>query len=126
MLLLAAFGGLSLLLAAVGLYGVVAYAVTQRTQEIGLRMAFGATSRDVIEMVLRQALLLAGCGLAAGIGMAFAFRQVLRSEIFGIQSVDLPLYAELALLLLGVALAAAYAPARRAAAVDPTQALRSE
>jgi putative ABC transport system permease protein len=126
MFLLAEFGGLALVLAAVGLYGVVSYGVTQRTREIGLRMAFGASASEVTEMVLRQALLLAGCGLSMGIAISIAFRQVLASEIFGIRFVDVPVYAGVSLLLLSVALAAAILPARRAASIDPMQALRSE
>jgi putative ABC transport system permease protein len=121
---LATFAGLALLLAAVGLYGVVSYAVTQRTGEIGLRI--GASASDVTEMVLRQAFLLAGCGLGIGIAISVVFRQILAREIFGIRFVDLPVYAGVSVLLLSVALAAAILPARRAASIDPMQALRTE
>jgi putative ABC transport system permease protein len=126
MFLLATFGGLALLLAVVGLYGVVSYAVTQRTQEIGLRMAFGASATEVTGMVLRQALWLAGCGIGMGIAIAIAFRQILASEIFGISLVDIPVCAGVSLFLLSTALAAAIVPARRAASIDPMQALRTE
>ncbi len=126
MLLLTAFGGLALLLAAIGLYGVVSYAVTQRTPEIGLRIALGAAKRDVMELILREALGLTGWGGAVGFGMALAFRQMVASAIFGIPLTDPPVYAGVALLLIGVALAAAGIPARRAAAVDPMEALRVE
>jgi ABC-type antimicrobial peptide transport system permease subunit len=124
--LLSAFAGLALLLAAVGLYGVVSYAVTQRKGEIGLRMAFGASLQDVTAMVLRQAFLLAGSGLGIGMAMSLLTRQILANEIFGIQSLDLPVYVAVMLLLPTVALAAAAFPARRAASIDPMQTLRME
>jgi predicted permease len=126
MFLLAAFAGLALLLAAVGLYGVVSYAVTQRKGEIGLRMAFGASLRDVTAMVLRQALLLAGFGLVMGMAMSLLTGQLLANEIFGIHFLDLPIYVGVILLLPTVALAAAALPARRAAAIDPIETLRME
>lgn len=126
MFLLAAFAGLALLLAAVGLYGVVSYAVTQRQGEIGLRMAFGASSEDVTAMVLKQAFLLAGSGLATGMVTSLLTRQILANEIFGINFLDLPLYLGVIVLLATVALAAAAFPARRAAAIDPMQTLRME
>ncbi len=126
MFLLAAFALLALLLAIVGLYGVVSYAVTQRKGEIALRMAFGASSQNVTAMVLKQALLLAGSGLGIGMAMSLLTRQVLASEIFGIDFLDLPLYVGVILLLATVALVAAAFPARRAASIDPMQTLRME
>ncbi len=126
MLLLAAFGGLALLLAAVGLYGVVSYAVTQRTQEMALRIAFGATRKTVVALVLRQALLLTGCGLFAGVLMALSLRRVLAATLFQVRYLDLPVYVGVSITLLIVALAAAYFPARRAASTDPMEALRAE
>jgi predicted permease len=126
MLLLAAFGGLALLLAAIGLYGVVSYAVTQRTQEMALRIAFGATKNTVVALVLRQALLLTGCGLFAGVLMALSLRRVLAATLFQVRYLDLPVYVGVSITLLIVALAAAYFPARRAASTDPIQALRTE
>jgi predicted permease len=126
MFLLAAFAGLALLLAAVGLYGVVSYAVTQRKGEIGLRMAFGASLQDVTAMVVKQAFLLAGSGLGIGIAMSLLTRKILANEIFGIQFLDLPVYGGVILLLATVALAAAAFPARRAASIDPMQTLRME
>jgi putative ABC transport system permease protein len=126
MLLLTAFGMLALVLAAVGLYGVVSYAVTQRAREIGLRIALGASRGDVVEMILGQALWLAACGIGVGTALAWIFRHVLASAIFGIGLVDFPVYFGVTLLLLGIALAAALLPARRAARVDPMEALRSE
>ncbi len=124
--LLATFGGLALLLAAVGLYGVVSHAVSQRTREIGLRMAFGASAGEVTGMVLRQALLLAGCGLGMGIPISVAFRRVLASEIFGVSLVDVPVYVCVSLVLLSVTLVATILPAWRAASIDPMLALRTE
>jgi ABC-type antimicrobial peptide transport system permease subunit len=126
MLLLAAFGGLALLLAAVGLYGIVSYSVAQRTQEMGLRMAFGASRNDVILLVLRQALLLTGCGLASGLVLAFSFRSILAAILGKMSFLDLPVYGGAMFILLAVASLAAYLPARRAASVNPIQALRSE
>jgi predicted permease len=126
MFLLAAFAGLALLLAAVGLYGVISYAVTQRKGEIGLRMALGASLQDVTVMVLKQAFLLAGFGLAIGMAMSLLTRQILANEIFGIHFLDLPVYVGVILLLPTVALAAAAFPARRAASIDPMQTLRME
>jgi putative ABC transport system permease protein len=126
MLLLDAFAGLALLLAAVGLYGVVSYAVTQRKGEIGLRMAFGASGQDVIAMVLRQAFLLAGSGLGIGMAMSLLTRQILANEVFGIHFLDPPVYLGVVFLVFSITLAAALVPARRAALIDPTQTLRME
>lgn len=126
MLLLAAFAGLALLLAAVGLYGVVSYAVAQRKGEIGLRMAFGASLQDVTAIVLKQAFLLVGSGLGIGMAMSLLTRRILANEILGVQFLDLPVYVGVTLVLAVVALAAAALPARRAAAIDPMQTLRME
>ena len=90
--LLAAFAGLALLLAAVGLYGVVSYVVTQRQGEIGLRMAFGASVQDVMLIVLKQTFQLAGSGLGIGMAMSLLTRQILANEIFGIHFLDVPVY----------------------------------
>lgn len=126
MFLLTAFGSLALMLAAVGLYGVVSYAVTERANEIGLRMAFGATARNVMGMVIRQALMLTVGGLGLGVVLALLFRQVLTSVVFGIRLVDFPVYAGATLLLVCVSLLAAAIPAWRAASIDPMQALRTD
>jgi predicted permease len=124
--MLAAFGGLALLLAAIGLYGVVAYHVTLRTREIGIRMAIGAQPADVLRMVLRQGLALTlvgvGIGLAVSVGLARAMARLL----YGVSPTDPPTYAAVSVLWLAVAFAACYLPARRASRVDPTVALRYE
>jgi len=126
MFLLAAFAGLALLLAAVGLYGVVSYVVTQRQGEIGLRMAFGASLQDVTAMVLKQTFQLAGSGLGIGMAMSLLTRQILANEIFGIHFIDVPVYVGVMALVATVALGAAAFPARHAASIDPMQALRTE
>ena len=124
--LLALFGGLALALAAVGIYGVVSCAVTSRTREMGIRMALGAERRDVLAMVLRQAAVLAGVGLAAGGVASLMLTRFLASLLFEVRSTDAATLAATAALLASVALSASYLPARRAASVDPTVALRYE
>jgi putative ABC transport system permease protein len=124
--LLTSFGALALVLAGVGLYGVVSYAVGQRTQEMGLRMAFGANSKDVVLLVLRQALALTVYGLLAGIVLALSLRQVLAATLFQVTYFDLPVYVGVTVTLLSIAFVAVYFPARRAASTNPMQALRSE
>ena len=124
--LLALFGGLALVLAAVGIYGVISCAVTSRTREMGIRMALGAERRDVLAMVLRQAAGLAGAGLAAGIAASLALTRFLATLLFEVRATDVTTLAAIAALLAAVALGASYLPARRAASVDPTVALRYE
>ncbi|HLY17823.1 MAG TPA: ABC transporter permease [Bryobacteraceae bacterium] len=124
--LLGLFGGLALALAAVGIYGVVSCAVTSRTREMGIRMALGAARRDVLAMVLRQAATLAFVGLAAGLAASLALTRFLETLLFEVRATDLATLAGIAALLSAVALAASYIPARRAAGVDPTTALRYE
>ena len=124
--LLALFGGLALALAAVGIYGVVSCAVTSRTREMGIRMALGAKRRDVLTMVLRQATALSGAGLAAGLLASLALTRLLVSLLFEVRTTDAATLAVMAALVAGIALAASYVPARRAASVDPTLALRYE
>jgi predicted permease len=120
------FAGLSLLLACVGLYGIMSYTVAGRTREIGVRMALGAEPGDVLELVLREGMLLVGVGLAAGIPLSLAGSRVLASFLFGLTSTD-PLSLIAVMVLLGiVAAVAAFIPARRAAKVDPMVALRYE
>ncbi len=124
--MLALFGGLALLLAAIGLYGVMSYSVGQRTREIGVRLALGADIRDVTGMVLRQGLLLTGIGLLAGGVLSLFAGRLLQSQLFGLSPADPITFGGLALLLALVATGASLLPARRAARVDPLVALRSE
>ena len=125
-LLLAVFAGMALLLSAVGIYGVMAYIVTQRTREIGIRMALGARPGDVLGLVVRRGGVLAAGGVAIGIGGALAATRVLATLLYQVKPDDAGTYVTIASGLLVVALAASYVPARRAAAVDPSSALRAE
>jgi len=125
-ILMAVFGGVALLLSSVGVYGVLAESVARRTPEIGIRMALGAEPRDVMKLVLGQALKLTGIGLAIGLPMAFAVNRAMASLIFGIVSMSPTILLGFTALLLLVAVAAAYVPARRAMRVDPMVALRYE
>jgi putative ABC transport system permease protein len=125
-LLCSAFGLLSMVLAALGLYGLIAWTVAQRTQEIGIRMALGAQRGSVVWLVVGQGLRLAGAGLAVGIGGALAVSRVVQAQLYGISATDVSTYASLALLVGAVALVASFVPARRAATIDPLAALKSE
>lgn len=120
------FGLLALVLAAVGIYGVVAYTTRQRTHEIGIRMALGAAQTDVFKQVLGQGLRLALAGLGVGLAMALVFARFLRGMLFGVGTTDWMTFGVVPALLLVVTLAACFVPARRAATVDPMQALRTE
>ena len=122
--LLALFGGLALLLSAVGVYGVLSYSVNQQTREIGLRMALGAQRRDVMRLILGQGLRLTVLGLGLGVLVALGLMRVLVSLLFGVRAYDPSTYTAVALLLTAVALLACYIPARRAMKVDPMVALR--
>ena len=125
-LLLAAFGGLALLLATIGMYGVISYSVAQRTQEIGIRMVLGAGPRSVFRMVLGQGARLAVLGIAMGLAAALAVTRVMSSFLYGVRATDPLTFTAVSLLLLGVALLACFLPARRAMKVDPMVALRHE
>jgi len=120
------FGLVALVLAAVGIYGVMAYTVAQRTQEIGIRMALGARPVTVLSMVLRDGMTLVAIGLAVGVGAALALGRVVSSLLYGTSTTDAPTYVVIAAALALVALAALVIPARRATRIDPITALRSE
>jgi predicted permease len=124
--LLGGFGAMALLLATVGLYGVIAAVAAQRTSEIGMRMALGATRRDIVSLILKQAMGMTGAGVALGLVLALGVTRLFKSLLVGVSATDAVSFAGTTLLLVMVALAASYLPARRAAATDPLQALRNE
>jgi ABC-type antimicrobial peptide transport system permease subunit len=121
-----AFSLVALMLACIGLYGVMSNAVTRRTNEIGIRMALGARSRDVVKLVMQEVLLLVGLGSAIGLLPAFATMRLVSNLLFGIRPTDPLTIAFATLLLIVVAALAGYLPARRASHVDPLIALRAE
>jgi ABC-type antimicrobial peptide transport system permease subunit len=124
--LLSLFGIVALVLAAVGLYGVLAYAVSQRTHEIGIRMALGAQKRNVLSLVIRHGMRLALIGVCLGAAAAIALTRVLASLLYEVAPTDPLTFASVAFLLLAVAWLACWLPARRAARIDPMEALRCE
>jgi macrolide transport system ATP-binding/permease protein len=124
--LVGGFAGVALLLGVVGLYGVVAYSVSQRTREIGVRMALGAQRQSVYQLILREAGWLTGLGIVIGLAFAVAAATLMRGILFTVRSWDLPTLAGVAVLLGGAAMLASFIPARRAASVDPVEALRTE
>ena len=126
MLLLALFAGVALFLAAVGLYGVVSYTVSQRTREIGLRLAIGASPGDVLKMVVGGGMKLAAVGVVIGLAGALALTSLIAKLLFDVTPFDPASYGATALLLLAVAALACYVPARRAMRVDPIVALQQE
>ena len=124
--LLGAFAAIALALAAVGIYGVLAYVVSQRTREIGIRLAIGADRSQVLGMVLRQGLLLAGIGITAGLIGAFALTRLMTTLLYNVRPNDPLTFAAVAAALLLIALVASFLPARRAMRVSPVTALRAE
>jgi len=126
MMLLGCFAGVAMVLAAIGIYGVIAYTVAQRTKEIGIRMALGAQKIDMLTMILRQSFTVIGIGLLVGLFGALAVTRLMSSLLYGVSANDLSIYAVVTIVLSGAALVATYFPARRAMAVDPMVALRYE
>jgi ABC-type antimicrobial peptide transport system permease subunit len=126
LVMLAIAGGMALLLGVVGIYGVIAYAVTQRTREIGIRVALGAQASELRRMFAREGLLLAGIGAALGMIAAAGLTRLMSSLLFGISALDPLTYATVPVFLLAAAALASYIPARRATTVDPVEALRAE
>ena len=119
------FGGFALLIASIGLYGRLSYAVSERTGEIGVRMALGARQGQVVWMVLRDALILTLSGIAIGVPLALASTQIFRSLLFAVSATDAGTFVAIVAGIIGVTSIAGYIPARRAASVDPVIALRS-
>jgi putative ABC transport system permease protein len=126
MFLFTAFAGLALVLASVGIYGVVSYSVSQRTREIGIRMALGAQRSHVLSLVMRHGVMLAVTGIAIGVGGAFALTRFMKTLLFGIAPTDSPTFLVVSIGLFVIAVAACLIPARRATKVDPIVALRYE
>lgn len=124
--LIAIFGLLALVLAAVGIYGVISYSVSQRTHEMGVRLALGAQTGDLLKLVLKQGAVLSLVGVAIGLSASAALTQLLKSLLFDVSATDFPTFISISLLLTTVALLACYIPARRAAKVDPLVALRHD
>ena len=126
MMLLGAFAGIALLLASLGLYGVLSYVVLQRSRELGLRMALGATAGSVVRIVVTRGLLLTGAGLAIGLGLAWALTRTLQNLLYGVSAGDPSTFAAVVALLGTIALVASYLPARRASRLDPIAVLRGD
>jgi len=126
MVLFASFAAIAVLLAAVGIYGVMAFAVSQRTREMGVRIALGASRGNVIRLIVREGSMLAGVGLVLGLGGAILVGRTMQSTLYGVKAIDLAVFGSISGVLLITGLVASYLPARRAASIDPVLALRSE
>jgi putative ABC transport system permease protein len=126
MVLFASFAAVALLLAAVGIYGLMAYAVSQRTQEIGLRLALGAGKQRVVLLILKEASLLATIGLGIGLVGSVLVGRTMRTTLYGVGAMDFSVIVSVAVILFLTSLLASYLPARRAASIDPMQALRTD
>jgi putative ABC transport system permease protein len=126
MILVAVFAVLALILAAVGIYGVISYSVAQRTREVGIRMALGAHTREVLQLVVRDGLKLVLVGVGIGLGGALLLTRLMSTLLFAVAPTDSLTYGAVSAMLIAVALIACYIPARRATKVDPLIALRSE
>jgi len=125
-ILLGVFSGIALLLAVVGIYGVMSHSVTQRTNEIGIRVAFGASGRDVLGSVLGRGLIVIGIGMAIGLAASLSLTRIINNALYGVTSTDPATYGVVLITLLVVACLACYVPARRALRVDPLVAMRQE
>ena len=126
MLLLGVFASIALVLATIGIYGVMAYLVNQGTREIGIRMALGASQRNIVNLVVRQGMALALSGVIIGLAAAFLFTRLIRSLLFGVEATDPITFGAISLLLFLIALLGSYIPAQRATRIDPAASLRCE
>ncbi len=126
MTLISVFAGIALLLASIGLYGVISYSVRQRTREIGVRMAFGADERTIVRLVLGRGMVLGLAGVGIGLVAAFASTRMVSSLFYGVSAIDPVTFLGIPLVLVAVTVIASYVPARRAMRVDPVEALRDE
>jgi ABC-type antimicrobial peptide transport system permease subunit len=126
LIMLGIAAGVALILGAIGIYGVISYIVTQRTRELGIRMALGAEAGNVRTMVLKQGLLLIGAGVAVGLGAAVGLTRLMEALLFGVSPLDPATFGSVAAALIVVALLATYLPARKASRIDPVDAIRYE
>ena len=126
LVMLAIAGAMALLLGIIGIYGVIAYSVSQRTREIGIRMALGVEQRDVRRMFVRHAFMLAAVGIVVGVAAAAALTRLMTSMLYEISPLDMPTYTAVSVVLLAAAVMASYLPARRAASLNPIEALRTD
>jgi putative ABC transport system permease protein len=126
MTLLTIFAGIAIALASIGLYGVMSYLISQRTREMGIRMALGAQRRDVLQLVIRRGMLLTMVGVGLGLAGSFGLTRLISSLLFGVSATDIGTFGAVSSLLFVIALLACWLPARRASRVDPIVALRAE